>query len=641
MKKRDGSVRWCIDLRKLNDVTVKDCYPLPLLQNCIDALEGCRYFTTLDMASGYYQLQVAEEDRDKTAFVTKYGLFSFRRMPFELCNAPATFSRSISLVLRGLSWKSVIAFLDDVVVLGRDFDSHMVNLSDVLRRFEQYGMKLKPKKCQLLQDSVVFLGRLVSREGVQVPPWEITRIGNWGVPLCKRDVQSFIGVLNFHRDHIPKFALVAKDLYDVMEPSATFSWGTEQEKVFDALRQKLMEALVIAYPNSEDLFILDTDASNHAIGAELLQVQNGVERLIGFGSFVLDSAQRNYCTTRKELLAVVRFTRHFKHYLLGRRFTLRTDHNSLLWLMGFKNIEGQLARWMEELAVYNMEIVHRPGKDHVNADGLSRIPDPLVQCNYYSYGCDVQDLPCGGCKYCVRAIEQWDRFHEEVDDIVPLAVRHISQDESDTEPHEDVTWVEKYTTQDLRKMQLEDDTTAQIIRWLEDDHKPSQAELALASPAIKYFWLLRRQLIVLSGVVYYQRVEQQTGCAGNRGGGVLVAPEPLQRIILEHCHDKPGAGHMGMNKTTQRVKRNSIWYKMLDSCLVYVRSCSVYNRQKKPQKKPKTHQVQYHTGSPLERIHIDILGPLIETPRRNTLSSCTVIRVATLRAECSKKCVTY
>ena len=141
---------------------------------------------------------------------------------------------------------------------------------------------------------------------------------------------------------------------------------------------------------------MDTDASNHAIGAELLQVQNGMERLIGFGSFVLDSAQRNYCTIRKELLALVRFTRHFKPYLLGRRFTLRTDHNSLLWLMGFKNIEGQLARWIEELAVYNMEIVHRPGKDHVNADGLSRIPDPLVQCNYYSYGCDVQDLPCGG-----------------------------------------------------------------------------------------------------------------------------------------------------------------------------------------------------------------------------------------------------
>ena len=135
---------------------------------------------------------------------------------------------------------------------------------------------------------MVFLGRLVSREGVQVPPGEITRNGNWGVPLYKRDVQYFIGVLNFHRDHISKFALVAKHLYDIMGPSATFRWGTEQEKAFDELRQKLMEAPFLAYQNSEDLFILDTDASNHVIGAELLQVQNGVERLIGFGSLVLD-----------------------------------------------------------------------------------------------------------------------------------------------------------------------------------------------------------------------------------------------------------------------------------------------------------------------------------------------------------------
>ena len=146
MRKGNGSVRWCIDVRKLNDVTVNDRFPLPLLQYCIDALGGCQYFTTLDMGSGYYQLVVAEEDRDKTAFVTKYGIFSFRRIPFGLCNAPATFSRTVSLVLRGISWKSVIAFLDDVVILGRDFDSNLRNLSEVLRRFDQYGMKLKPKK---------------------------------------------------------------------------------------------------------------------------------------------------------------------------------------------------------------------------------------------------------------------------------------------------------------------------------------------------------------------------------------------------------------------------------------------------------------------------------------------------------------
>ena len=274
---------------------------------------------------------------------------------------------------------------------------------------------MKPKKCQLLRNSVVFLGRLVSREGVQVPPGRLLEIVI-GVYHCASEMFSLL--LWSYWDHIPKFALVAKPLYDIMGLSSTFRWGTEQEMAFDELRQKLMEAPVHAHPNSEDLFILDTDASNYAIGADLVQVQNGVERLIGFGSFVLDFAKRHYCTTRKELLAVLRFTRHFKHYLLGRRFTLRTDHNSLLWLMGFTNIEGLggLRNWQYII----MDIVHRPGKDHVNADGLSGITDPLVQCNYYSYGCDVQDLPCGGCKYYVRANEQWDRFHDEVDDVISL-----------------------------------------------------------------------------------------------------------------------------------------------------------------------------------------------------------------------------
>ena len=262
-------------------------------------------------------------------------------MPFGLCNAPATFSRAISLVLKGLAWTSVIVFLDDIVVLSKDFDSHITNLTSVMDRLEQYGMKLKPKKCQLLKSSVIFLGKCVSSEGVQVPTHDIDRVVNWTRPACKRDVQSFIGVMNFHRDHIPSFATIAKPLYDVMSPKSTFEWTADQQQAFDLLKRKMTTAPVLAYPNPDDLFILDTDASNHAIGAELLQVQNGTERLIGFGSFVFDPAQRKYCTTRKELLAVVRFTRHFKHYLLGRRFVVRTDHNSLTWLMGFRNIEGQ------------------------------------------------------------------------------------------------------------------------------------------------------------------------------------------------------------------------------------------------------------------------------------------------------------
>ena len=174
----------------------------------------------------------------------------------------------------------------------------------------------------------------------------------------------------------------------------------------------------MAFPNSDNLFVLDTDASDTAIGGVLSQIQDGTEKVISYGSFILTPAQRRYCTTRKELLSVIRFTRQFRYYLLGRQFLLRTDHNSLIWLMKFKNIEGQLSRWLEELSQCDINIVHRPGVHHGNADGLSRIPDDAPYCEYYESGTDLKLLPCGGCKFCTRAHNQWSRF-----DVIPLTVQ--------------------------------------------------------------------------------------------------------------------------------------------------------------------------------------------------------------------------
>ena len=177
------------------------------------------------------------------------------------------------------------------------------------------------------------------------------------------------------------------------------------------------------YPNRTDLFILDTDASKTAIGAELLQVQNGVERVVSYGSCVLTPAQQRYCATRRELLAIVCFTRQYRHFLLGRKFMIRTDHNSLAWLMRFRGIQGQLARWIEELLQFDMQILHRQCRKHSNADALSRIQDLLEPCDCYQAGTDLKNLKCGGCPYCTRAHHQWSRFDEEVDDVVPLSFR--------------------------------------------------------------------------------------------------------------------------------------------------------------------------------------------------------------------------
>ena len=197
------------------------------------------------------------------------------------------------------------------------------------------------------------------------------------------------------------------------------------------LKNVAIENIVLAYPNALDPFILDTDASDFAVGSALIQVQNGQETPMAFASKTLIPTQHNYCTTRRELLAVVVFTRQFRHYLLGRHFVVRTDHHSLIWSIRFKNPEGQLIRWLEELSQYDLSVVHRAGKHHCNVDGLSRIGDALVPCTFYQTCIDLADLPCGGCPYCRRAHSQWQQFEVEIDDVIPLTLKSVRRVTSD------------------------------------------------------------------------------------------------------------------------------------------------------------------------------------------------------------------
>lgn len=419
IRKRDGSVRWCIDYRALNEVTVKDTFPLPLVEDCLDTLAGNVWFSKLDANSAYWQVKVKEEDRQKTAFLTKFGLFEHVKMGFGLTNAPATFSRVVNLILRGLTWKTILAFLDDILVLGKTFEEHIKNLAEALERFRQYGMKLKPRKCVFFQKEVEFLGRMVSENNLYMASKDIDTVNSWPVPKSSKEVERFLGLANYHRSFVKGFADKSQPLY-CLTGKKQFKWGEKEMKAFETLKQALTTPPVLALPNNTDPFILDVDASDIAIGAELLQVQDGTERVVAYSSFSLTPEQKNYCTTRKELLAIVRFTRQFRYYLLGRIFTVRTDHSSLTWLLRFKEPQGQLARWIEELSQYNMIVKHRAGAKHGNADALSRIPDSLAPCSAYIAGIRPVDLPCGGCRYCTRADIQWAKFAEDVDDAVNL-----------------------------------------------------------------------------------------------------------------------------------------------------------------------------------------------------------------------------
>ena len=317
--------------------------------------------------------------------------------------ASGTFSRAMNLILRGMVWEEVIVYLDDIIVMATDFDNMIMSLRKVFTRFRSFNVRLKPHKCTFFAVEVEFLGKMVSGAGIRIAPDKLDAVQKWPTPKNAKQVMSFLGFMNYHRAHIPNYGEIAADLY-ALSNAKSFEWTDRHQYCFEKLKHLITTAPVLAHPtpNTEHVFILDTDASDLQISASLSQVQNGVIKPIAFASHVSMKQHRNYCTTRKELLAIVKFCRQFRHLLLGRFFVIRTDHNSIVWLTRFKNIhvQGQLARWLEELSQYDFRVIHRRGTEHINADRLSRIEDPLESCNCYIAGDDVLNLPCGTRNYC-------------------------------------------------------------------------------------------------------------------------------------------------------------------------------------------------------------------------------------------------
>ena len=336
VRKTDGSVRWWIDYRKLNDRSVKDAYPLPKISMCLDHLSGARYFSTLDLQSGYWQIEMAEKDIPKTAFITKYGLFEYTKMPFGLCSAPSTFQLCMELVFRGLQWKTLLIYLDDLIIIGKTMSENLMHLDEVLHRLEQAGLKLKPSKCQILQSEVVFLGHVVSQLGIHPNPMLVESVKLWRAPNSRRGVQQFLGLVNYYRCFIPSFIDIAAPLTELTRKDGVFSWSGTAETAFQKLKEALLSAPILVFPRDEGDFVLDTDASAIGIGAVMQQVQDGEEKVVANGSKKLNKQQRRYCVTRRELLAIVVFLKEFRNYLQGKSFVIRTDHSSLPWLLHFK-----------------------------------------------------------------------------------------------------------------------------------------------------------------------------------------------------------------------------------------------------------------------------------------------------------------
>lgn len=372
VKKKDGSFRMVIDYRRLNDITIRNNYPLPLIDELLDQLRGSHYFSSLDMVSGYWQQKVAEKDVEKTAFTTKLGHFEFLVLPFGLKNAPSAFMKMVNDILQPYLGKFVLAYLDDILIFSKTKEEHLRHLRLILDLFRKHRLYAKPKKCEFMKTEINFLGHRVSPRGISTVPNKVKTIQDWQSPSNVPQLRSFLGLATYYQRFVQNFSDIASPLTNLLKKNIPYSWGEEEQKAFDTLKKALTTAPVLRLPDPTQPFILHTDASNYAIGAVISQEDQEGERPIAFTSRKLLPAETRYPVHEKELLAIIHALRHWRHYLFGSKIKIFTDHHSIKYFKTQPTLSQRQARWLETLEEFDLEIIYKPGKTNVVADALSR-----------------------------------------------------------------------------------------------------------------------------------------------------------------------------------------------------------------------------------------------------------------------------
>jgi len=386
VKKKNGKYRFCVDFRRLNALTKVDKYPIPLVDDLLDALSGQTVFSTLDLKNGFWQVPMAAEDREKTAFsVQGMGHFQFVVMPFGLCNAPSTFQRLMHTVLSDVP--GCLVYQDDIIVSGATKDEHDLRLKAVLAKLKEANLILNLEKCVFRKESVEFLGHVVGAAGVAPNGEKVKAILEIATPTSVAQVRTFLGMAGYYRRFIPNFSQMAEPLLCLTKKEATFTWTRLQEEAFTSIKSAIASGNVLQFPHPNWRFVVATDASNVGIGATLCQEdEKGDYHTIAFASRTLNGAERNLATIEKECLAIIWVVSKWRHYLLGRSFRILCDHKPLQWLKSVGDSNQKLTRWALKLSEFDYEVVHVSGTANVVPDALSRLP---IQVNNLEFSSEL------------------------------------------------------------------------------------------------------------------------------------------------------------------------------------------------------------------------------------------------------------
>ena len=647
VKKKNGDVRLCVDYRKLNALTIRDAYALPNLEETFSALAGSKWFSVMDLKSGYYQIEMEERDKPKTAFVCPLGFYEFNRMPQGITNAPSTFQRLMERCMGSLNLKEVLVFLDDVIVFSSTLEEHETRLLHVLQQLREYGLKLSPTKCRFFQSSVRYLGHIVSSKGVQTDPEKVSALRTWPVPQTLSDLKSFLGFAGYYRRYVKDYSKIVKPLNDLTggyppyrkghkvppcpgkyfnpkEPLTT-RWTPACQEAFEAIIEKLTTAPVLGFADAALPYILHTDASTFGLGAALYQEQDGEMRVIAYASRGLSSSEKRYPAHKLEFLAMKwSIVEKFQDYLYGNTFTVVTDNNPLTYVLKSAKLDAASYRWLAALSTFDFNIKYRAGKSNQDADGLSRRPHDTptdddvsleeqerikrFASHHLSSSPDQYDLPADPINVlCHR------HLLSEADDNLPSitlveslaltaeAVPDIYGDEA-----QGCSTIPNFSEEELQQQQRSDPDIGHVINLLETGDE-ANSNLNPDSLELKLMLKEWKRLELRDGLLYRTRKSEDEITYQ------FVAPKSVRSTILKCLHDD--MGHMGLERTLDLVRTRFYWPKMAAEVEKKIKSCGRCVRRKTPPEKSAP-LVNINTTRPMELVCMDYLS--LEPDSHNT-----------------------
>jgi hypothetical protein len=581
--KKDGTKRFCVDFRQLNKITKKNSYPLPLIDDILALLGRAKYFTSLDLKSGYWQVSMEEHDKQKTAFSCHRGLFEFNKMPFGLCNAPSIFQELMSIVLEGLGNFST-AYLDDILVYSATLDEHLKHLQIVFNRLRTHSLKLKLKKCSFLQKETTYLGFVINEYGVKPDPSKVKAIQSLQSPINVKQVRSFIGMCSYYRRFIPNFSKIAEPIINLTKKHAKFRWSEECQKAFEFLKSSLTVVPLLAYPDPNKPYILYTDASDTCIGACLTQECSADDRIlpniphekpIYFLSHRLSRSQCKWSTIEKEAFAIHFALSKLDYYLHNARFTIKTDHRPLRYILDSPMQNKKIQLWALELTGYNCDVTYIKGTDNTCADLLSRSPssEPFNE----SEAEHISDIDVNRNTYEIGIVNS--------NQLEPKVFARCDL------PQQDNCKVPK--------------STAICLNMTEEQNKDSdivelKTMLRHSNPSKHQ----HRRHIILNDILYY--ISNPDDDPFLR----IYVPNHLKSLVTTQYHDQ--LGHMGVQKTFENIKKWYYWPNLYKDINDYVTTCVTCQTRSKYNIKQPLQETDF-PPYPFAKVSLDISGPYSTT----------------------------